>query len=66
MATGLWSSIEVARAAVGGEQVRFEPDPNLTSQYLERLEHYRVLQRALPPITQALQQKPQDGELGAA
>ena len=66
MATGLWSSIEAARAAVGGEQVRFEPDPNLTTHYIERLEHYRVLQRALPPITQALQQKPQNGELGAA
>ena len=66
MATGLWSSIEAARAAVGEEQIRFEPDPNLTSRYIERLEHYRVLQRALPPITQALQQKPRNGELGAA
>jgi hypothetical protein len=51
---------------VGEEHVRFEPDPKLTSQYSERLEHYRVLQGALLPITQALQQKPQEGELGAA
>ena len=57
---------QAARTAVGEEHVRFEPDPKLTSQYSERLEHYRVLQRALPPITQALQQKPQNGELGAA
>jgi hypothetical protein len=51
---------------VGEEHIRCEPDPKLASQYSERLEHYRVLQEALPPITRALQQNPQESGLGAA
>ena len=33
----------------------FEPDPGLIEQYAERLELYRELQGALPPITRSLQ-----------
>jgi xylulokinase len=55
IATGLWPDAESARAATGGEGVRFEPDPELTARYAERLERYRALQEFLPPITQSLQ-----------
>jgi xylulokinase len=55
MATGLWPDEESARALVAEEGRTFEPDPEMTRKYAERLELYWELQGALPPITQVLQ-----------
>ena len=55
MATGLWPDEGSARALVAEEGSTFEPDPEMTDKYAERLELYRDLQGTLPPITRALQ-----------
>ena len=55
MATGLWPDEGSARAFVAEEGSTFEPDPEMTGKYAERLELYRDLQGTLPPITRALQ-----------
>lgn len=55
MATGLWPDEGSARALVAEEGSTFEPDPEMTGKYAERLELYRDLQGTLPPITRALQ-----------
>lgn len=55
MATGLWPDERSARALVAEEGSTFEPDPEMTDKYAERLELYRDLQGTLPPITRALQ-----------
>ena len=49
MATGLWSSIEAARAAVGGGAGPVRPDPLISlTHYIERLEHYLRLAKGSP------------------
>jgi xylulokinase len=55
MATGLWPDEGSARALVAEEGSTFEPDPEMTGKYAERLKLYRDLQGTLPPITRALQ-----------
>ena len=55
MATGLWPDEGSARALVTEEGSTFEPDPEMTGKYAERLKLYRDLQGTLPPITRALQ-----------
>ena len=55
LATGLWPDEASARTLVAEEGRTFEPDPEMTEKYAERLELYRELQGALPPITRALQ-----------
>ena len=55
MATGLWPDEGSARTLVAEEGSTFEPDPEMTDKYAERLELYRDLQGTLPPITRALQ-----------
>ncbi len=55
MATGLWPDEASARALVTEEGRTYEPDPELTARYAERLKLYRELQGMLPPITRSLQ-----------
>src|SRR3712207_8724830 len=49
MATGLWPDEASARALVAEEGRTFEPDPEMSGKYAERLELYRELQGMLPP-----------------
>jgi xylulokinase len=55
MATGLWPDEGSARALVAEEGRTFEPDPEMSGKYAERLKLYRELQGMLPPITRSLQ-----------
>ena len=55
LATGLWPDEASAKALVAEEGRTFEPDPEMTRRYAERLELYRELQGMLPPVTRALQ-----------
>jgi xylulokinase len=55
MATGLWPDEDSARALLTEDGRTFEPDPEKTEKYAERLRLYRDLQGMLPPITRSLQ-----------
>lgn len=54
LATGLWPDLETAKSITAGEGATFESDSALTDEYAGRLELYRKLQAALPPITRQL------------
>ena len=59
MATDLWPDEKSARTLVTGKGRIFEPDHEMTREYVRRLELYRELQGMLPPITQSLQRAEQ-------
>jgi xylulokinase len=68
LATGLWPDLSAARALVVDKGTVFEPDPEMTKKYAQRLRLYRELQGMLPPITRALQtpeQREQSPKQGA-
>ena len=66
MATGLWPDEASARALVAEEGRTFDPDPEMSGRYAERLGLYRELQGMLPPITRSLQtrERPQREKAG--
>ncbi len=57
LATGMWPDLEAAKSITVGDGETFEPDPDMTDKYARRLELYRELQAALPPITRQLHEE---------